>query len=289
MGMQIFSGPTKRAVTNVGITAGLTRLFAPTDRQIAAPLRDPGITAGLRSFNPQSFTSPGLSGDFGQGGLSLRRNPLFSSASAGLGDTFQQQADFIRSDLLPQVKPGAGGFTSARTEEIQDRRKQAIDRVRQNLERRRLGGSTFARDAVRRADLEFDQLEREARAQSFLDELGPNILLAESAFDLERRKFNAELNQLNLESGLAAEVAQNATKSEAALALGLGEMLTKLATSQSSIRRASAEGVGRFIGQEFSFQQLAAENPNVNKNLLRLLVDRGLSNAEINTLIRSRS
>ncbi len=225
-----------------------TSLLSPSDQDIISPLKNPAIPQPLQQFQPFGTSTPGFTGIFQDGNFNLTRNPLFNQALSGLSGGFQQQADFLRSDILPQVEPGIGGLTTSRLAQIEDSRRRAIGNLRDNLARRRVLGSSFATDAIARAEVEFARESERVAAESFLQELDLKTQIAERAFQLEQQKFQTNIEQLNFEGELGARIAESATRAEAANNAALSELLAGLAQAEANVLSASAQGTGDFIG-----------------------------------------
>lgn len=164
-----------------------------------------------------------------------------------------RQADTLEN-LRPQIRPGFGRLTEARRgifesarERLEDRRRRTIGNLRDSLARRRVLGSRFATDDIIRAGLAFEQEERaldaqqaEAEARSFLQEFELLTQNINQSFEAEVAGFQTLIDEFNLDTQLAANLANAAT-----------ETLSKNARTQAALAAEAAQGRGEFFGQAF--------------------------------------
>jgi len=88
----------------------------------------------------------------------------------------------------------------------------AIGNLRENLERRRVLGSSFAQDAFTRTNAEFAKQADAVTADSFLKSLDATQQLIGQEFTARRGQFQTGLDELNLEASTAATMAGKATE-----------------------------------------------------------------------------
>lgn len=160
----------------------------------AATINAGGLTSSFNTLTNQ-FTV----------GSNARRQGLVSDRASLFG---QQGREY--GGLVGQVTPGFGRLTQARVQAVQNARRRSLGDLRENLARRRIGGSSFAADAVTRAEAEFAQQEAEVRAQSFLEELQLKSDLLDRQFTAARGEFETYLNELNLQTEVALKLSQGA-------------------------------------------------------------------------------
>ena len=224
IGSALASGAIK-----AGIGFGASKLFGGKNR------------GGTASFAPSGFSGGGLTGSFNQGTgqTSVRSNEQRQGFVGNLASLFPQQAGLV-SGIRSQLAPGFGALTQSRLAELDTRRRESVGNLRDNLQRRRVLGSSFGADAVSRADAEFAQDADRIRAESFLQELDLNRQLIQEEFNLRRNEFQTQLDELNLQAELASGLVKGATAQLGANARLKEQLNTKEAT-----------GFGSFFGQTF--------------------------------------
>ena len=184
-------------------------------------------------------TTPGFRGDLFQ----LKPRP-----GAGRFD-FQQTQPILEAldpaqralfeelgGLQGQLEPGFGAITEARVRAVRKRANEAIGNLRQQLNRRRVQGSSFAEDTLARANNEFAQLEADTRAQGKLEEISAQIGLIQQRGQVLSERVTQELSLLGLSANTAAAFAQ------------LGQRANEV--EQQLAAQASA-GAGQFFGGLF--------------------------------------
>lgn len=196
-------------------------------------------TQPLQTFKPTGFSGGGLSASFGPGGLTLAPSADRLAAVGGLGSSFGNLAGEL-AGLRPSVAPGMSDLRAQRLREIENARTSAIGNLRENLQRRRVLGSSFGQDALTRAEAEFGALRDKTAAESFLQEFELNNNLIQQQFAATRGQFQTGLDELNLEAGIASNLSAAATKTMGEAAQFLSLLNTK-----------EAEGKGKFFGQTF--------------------------------------
>ncbi len=163
----------------------------------------------LASFKPVSFSSPGLSGTFKDNRFTLNRGAEASEALGDIRSLSQEQAGAFRG-LRDRVKPGFGELTRTRIDAIRNAGKRTIGNLREELGKRRVLGSTFASREIASTEAEFGRIEEQTRAESFLQELAFTGELIREEFSSALEGIASILNQLNLESSIAAQLSQSA-------------------------------------------------------------------------------
>lgn len=187
------------------------------------------------NYSPPSINAGGLSGTGGNITASDQRMGLVNN----IAGTYGPQADDL-SKLRDQLTPGFGALTNAGVTAIHSARDAAIGNLRENLQRRRVLGSSFGQDAVTRSAAEFGNQEASYRAQSFLSELDANQKLTQQMFDARRGQYQTGLDELNLEANAGTQLA-----SQASAQLGANARL------QAQLDAMSQQNAGRFFGQAF--------------------------------------
>lgn len=232
-------------MTTIGTSKGLTELNE--GRKMASNIID--------KYRPTGFTSAGLTGTYTGDQYALTRGAPLTGAMTGLSRAFQGAGQDYRTlqrgfsssmagltgklagigsqyeMLRQQVSPAFGALTQAGLARLQSSREKAIGNLRENLSRRRVLGSSFAEDALSRAEAEYGMQEaqfaadaklQEIMAQSGLLEKGQGTIAQQAQMDLANIQqsseligqanqaaimdFQSQVQQLNLESGLAAQL-----------------------------------------------------------------------------------
>ncbi|HDZ36774.1 MAG TPA: hypothetical protein ENH62_00495 [Marinobacter sp.] len=164
----------------------------------------------LARFQPSSFSSPGLSGTFKDNRFTLSRGAETSEALGDIRSLSQEQAGAFRG-LRDRVKPGFGELTRTRIDAIRNAGKRTIGNLREELGKRRVLGSTFASREIASTEAEFGRIEEQTRAESFLQELALTADLIKEEFSAALQGIGTILQQLNIESALAANLSQSAS------------------------------------------------------------------------------
>ena len=130
-----------------GATIGMNELFedllGTAVEDVLKPITDYQDTA-------LSLDAGGLQGQLVDGVYTVsptdsRRADLVSNMQLGLGDYANQLGS-----LREQLTPGFGALTQARVDRLEHQKSKAVGDLRENLARRRIGGSSFAGDAEAR-------------------------------------------------------------------------------------------------------------------------------------------
>lgn len=183
--------------------------------------------------------------DINAGGLNVRQTgdviDVSSGASrtaavGGIRDVLNQRAEQL-AQLRGQVQPGFGALTEARLGEIENARRRTIGNLRENLQRRRVLGSSFGQDVLSRAEAEFGQEAGQARARSFLEELDVQTQLIGQEFQARQSAIQATLDNLNLEANLGAQLAGAANS-----------ILENNAQAQAELASSQIAGLGQLAG-----------------------------------------
>lgn len=164
----------------------------------------------LQEFNPAGFRAPGLTGSFSGNSFNIARTSASNRALRNVVGGFEDRAAGFRG-LRDQVTPGFGRLTRARVEAIRNARGRAVGNLREELGRRRVLGSSFAQREIAGVEASFGQQEELARAESFIGELGLNTELLNQETAASINAATTVLNQLNLETNLAANLSAAAS------------------------------------------------------------------------------
>ncbi len=217
------------SVISAGASFGLSKLFGGGKKEKSA----------VQQFKPPGINAGGLRSRFARGSVNVTSSQERQNFVGGLASTFPEQAGQI-GDLRSQVTPGFGRLTQARLGQVERGRTKAIGNLRENLQRRRVLGSSFAGDALSRAEAGFAEQAEQVAAESFLQELDLNQQLLQQEFTARRGEFQTQLDELNLQVDVATRLASGATQQLGANARLKAELDAK-----------ASEGAGRFFGQTF--------------------------------------
>lgn len=217
------------SLISAGASFGLSKLFGG----------DEDASSSLSNFQVPGIDAGGLKAIPGPGGVQVTSSGERQGLVGSLSRTFPEQAKLL-SELRGQVTPGFGRLTTSRLAEIESARARSVGNLRENLQRRRVLGSSFASDALARTEAEFAQQAERVQAESFLQELELSTNLIAQEFTVARGEFTTQLDELNLQADLASQLASGATATLAANARLSAELDA----------RASA-GAGQFFGQTF--------------------------------------
>ena len=217
----------------IGATVGASELFddlfGTSVEDVLKPITDYQDTA-------LALDAGGLQGQLVDGVYTVsptdsRRAALVSDMQLGLGD-YANELGALRE----QLTPGFGELTKARVDRLENQKRKAVGDLRENLARRRLGGSSFAGDAEARVAREYDVPIAEAAAQSFLEELqlSSNLLQLESNANIASAK--VALDELNAQLNLAAGSAGQLTSAMANLASAQANILSSVAIESNALQ-----------------------------------------------------
>lgn len=200
-----------------------------------------GGNDALEDFKPLGFRGGGLTARTSGNDITIGSTPGRRKLVGNLQRTFAAQASQIRG-LRGQVTPGFGRLTKARLAEVEKGRKRAVGNLSQNLQNRRIFGSSFGQASLAQAEREFAQESERAAAESFLQELELNAQLLQQEFQARRGAFETALGELNLQAELASRLAATATSE-----LGANARL------QTQLQAQNASGFGSLFGTILGF------------------------------------
>ena len=191
-----------------------------------------------------NLNAGGLSSSLGAGNtLNVTSSAARQGVVGNLAKTFETSAGLL-AEQRANVTPGVGALTRSRLAGVQDNRSRTISTLRENLSRRRIGGSSFAADTVSRAEAEFSRQEDLVRAESFLAELDATVNLIGQEFAQRAQVFTTALNELNLQAEVGAAL-QSSTQQLFAQAQQL-EMQAAIANAE--LEAQSQAGFGSLLG-----------------------------------------
>lgn len=170
----------------------------------------------IKDYKPYGFTTGGLSGSLQDGSFTITRSPELQAQLGGLQSALSQRAlEFanLRKGMDRDTSGIIGALRETGVNAIRGRSRRAVGDLRENLARRRVAGSSFAADALTRAEAQFAQEEAQFGAEVGVKEfemkqqmLAKDIELLGIETEANVKSFQAGLTQLNLESALAAQI-----------------------------------------------------------------------------------
>lgn len=190
---------------------------------------------GTEDFKPANISAGGIT-TRGSDRIRLSTSSDRQGLVGQIASTFPRQANVL-AGLRERVAPGFSDLRRSRLAGLESNRRRTVGDLREGLARRRVLGSSFARDTITRANREFQQEEDRIRAESFLTELELTHALANEEFDVRRGEFQTSLDELNLQAEIATQLATAATAQ-----LGANARL------KSELNASSASGFGKLLG-----------------------------------------
>lgn len=223
-------------VVGAGLSYGLNSLLSSGTKKPAPPPPPTGINAG------------GLTSSLSGGNLNISASPERMGMVGNIADSFGRLGGEF--GLLRQsVAPGMSDLRNSRLAEIENARTRAVGDLRENLQRRRVLGSSFGADAISRAEAEFGDARSKVAGESFLQEMEATNNLINQQFNAQRMQFQTGLDEMNLQANIAAGLAGKATDTMAANA-----------RFEAALASKEAESSGKFFGQTFQPVAAAAGN-----------------------------
>lgn len=162
---------------------------------------------------------------------SADRTARVGSVQGLLNQTARQFAN-----IRARLRPGFGALTEARVGALNDARFRTIGTLRENLARRRFQGSSFASDAIARAEREFAREEADLRARSFLEEIDATTRLIDRETELSVAAVERGIAELDLQADLGSQ-----------LIAGITSQLGANARLEAQLAAQSQQGLGAFF------------------------------------------
>ncbi len=207
-------------------------------------------------FYASGFSGGGLEGRFGSNGIgTVTASPDRTAAIGGLTGAADTAANTF-GDLYNTVQPGFNDLLASRLNQFNDSARSAIGDLSQNLSARRILGSSFGQDTLTRARSEFGRQRDSIVADNFLKSLEAQRQLTQDQFNARLKSFQPKLDELNFESGLAAQLGQqgaqllaqnaqiNAQIQNQASAAGLNSLGSLLGTGLGLAKNVFTGGAG---------------------------------------------
>lgn len=112
------------------------------------------------------------------------------------------------SDLSGQVRPGFGRFTEAAVKSLRRAKGDALGTAREQLQRRRVQGSSFANASLAKIEEQFGVTEAKLRGQALLQEIDTTFRLIDAEATTKTRNFEFELKELGIATSVATSLVQ---------------------------------------------------------------------------------
>lgn len=212
-------------VVGAGVSFGLNKLFGGKKPQ-----------APIQNFAPAGINAGGLNTSFAGGNIGITPSAERLGFVNDVSNTFGELGDEL-GILRSKVAPGISELRASRLAEIDSARDRSIGDLRENLQRRRVLGSSFGADAISRAESEFGAARAKVAGETFLQELELSNQFIEREFGARRAAIQTKLDELNLEANLAATLAGKAT-----------DTLGANARMMAQLNALEAQNAGKFFG-----------------------------------------
>lgn len=196
---------------------------------------------------PGSFSTGGTTTTYSGGQYNIGQTPALSGAIGGLQQTFQNQASAL-GGLANTVRPGFSQFRQAGLTDLANQNRANISNLRDNLAQRRVLGSSFANSSISQANADYAQNRANFIAQSYLQELQASQSLIQQQYQAATQAYTVGINQMNFETGLAAQLTSQATSASANVAEAQARLDQSAAEFNAKQAADSAAGIGKFAG-----------------------------------------
>lgn len=213
------------AAASAAVSWGANKLLGPKQGSAQAP---------LQNFQPTGFTGGGFNTGMSGGNLTIAPTAERLGLVGGMRDSLGGLSSEIAGQRA-KVAPGMSDLRAARLAEIENARTASIGNLRENLQRRRVLGSSFGADALSRAEAEFGQQKSKAAAETFMQEFDATNQLINQQYAAHRQQFQVGLDELNLEADIASKLAGGATKTMGENAQFLSALNAKEAAGQGQL------------------------------------------------------
>ena len=109
-------------------------------------------------------------------------------------------------ELRGEVRPGFGRFTEAGIKALERSRGAALGTAREQLQRRRIQGSSFGAAQLTSIEQKFAEQEETFRAKAILNEINTTFRIIDQEFEVKSKNFEFELKELGIAAALTASV-----------------------------------------------------------------------------------
>jgi len=176
----------------------------------------------------------------GKNNLKIKSSPERQALIDSVSNLLKEGAGELEG-IREQVKPGFSAFREAGLNAIGTRARQSIGNLRENLARRRVLGSSFAGDAIQRAEREFAQEEAEFASATTLQELDAFTQLTQQITNQQIAAVETQINELNLQLDVGLALSGQAAQSITAASI---QQQQNAAAFTSNLMSLGAAGAG---------------------------------------------
>jgi len=199
------------------------------------------------------FNAGGLSAEFkggtlgGPGSYVVTPDANRTGLVSDISSNFRSLGD-LTGGLRATVAPGFNDLLKSRLNTLNDSATSAIGDLKQNLQARRVLGSSFGTDTISRANAEFGRQRDAVVADNFLKSLEANNNLLKQQYDAYNQQFQAGLSEMNLEASIANGLTTTAAQVLAANAQTTAKLQEDASKENVKNNIALAAGLGQFFG-----------------------------------------
>lgn len=203
-------------------------------------------------FTPSGFNAGGLSSTFSNNNYNVTADPSRTAAVGGLSDTFANLGNQT-GDLRATVAPGFNDLLKSRLTDYGNQATAAIGNLKQNLQSRRILGSSFGQDTLTRANNTFAQGRDAITADNFQKSLEANNQLLTQQYAAYAKQFQTGLDELNLETGVASSLTGNASTLLAQNAQLTAKLSEQAQEANAKMTNNNVTGLGSLVGKAIGF------------------------------------
>ena len=247
----------------------MCNLFGSSDTKNLQNWQSPFVNSGSLNSSLSSLSTPssyltgfsggGITGSYDpSGNSSVSIDPTRAATVSGLGSTFANAATQYGT-LASQWAPGSSALRTAQLNDLQSQQNAAMSNLQQNLQNRRVLGSSFAQAQADSTGLAYQQQRDTTQATDYQTELQNTAALVQAQQQASAGVYQTALNESNLEAGVAGALQQESTNAVLSATTAKANILGTLAngaqTQQGQDQRTAAQldeqssaGVGSLFG-----------------------------------------
>jgi hypothetical protein len=211
-------------------------LMTPTSPVSKAQLDQ--ALGGLNGAKFTGFNGGGLSSTMNNGTIGVNASTDRLGVIGKLANLFPEFGDQY-AQLRARLDPASGALKTAALSEIENTRTRAIGNLRDNLQRRRVLGSSFAQDTLANAEAEFAQQRAKTSADIDMQAIEATQQLLGQELEVRQGEFTTWLGELNLQAGLSAELASAYQSETNANARALAAIIGNLTSNSQNVNAAN--------------------------------------------------
>jgi hypothetical protein len=199
------------------------------------------------NYSPSGFTGGGLTGSYSGNNFSVTPDANRTGTVNSIADTYAKLGSET-GDLRSTVAPGFNDMLKARLTDLDNQGTAAIGNLKQNLQSRRILGSSFGEDTISRANNTIQQQRDAVIADNFQKSLEANNQLLTQQYAAYAKQFQTGLDELNLEAGQASALNSTGSQILANNARTLSELNMKNDQFNAKMNFDTEAGIGKFLG-----------------------------------------